>query len=186
MVALPRARLAALAVTLPGLAACADPVHDQLVQSLGPENPNVPPGPMHRPGQPCLACHGGEGPASLQFSVGGTVYAVRNQPQPAVGPCVQIEDIQGRYWTSAATNAVGNFFVAEADFSPNFPIRMALISALDSCATGGILQQMETYAGRDGSCADCHSKPANQTSAGPVYVAVAGLGDGGIADGGRE
>jgi hypothetical protein len=170
-----RTRLAVLAAGSATALGCGDPVHDALVASLGPENPNVPPGPLHRPGQPCLACHGGEGPASLQFSVGGTVYAVRGQPEPAVGPCVQIEDIQGQYWTSAATNTVGNFFVAEADFAPVFPIRMALAS----CDSGFILQQMQTSAARDGSCADCHSNPTGPTSAGPVYLAVGGAVDGG-------
>jgi hypothetical protein len=163
------ARFAMIATVSAAALACEDPVHDQLVASLGPENPNVPPGQLHRPGQPCLACHGGEGPASAQFSVGGTVYAVRGQPGPAVGARVQVQDIEGRYWTSELTNAVGNFFVFEADFAPAFPIRMEVFE-------GKTTQQMQTYAARDGSCADCHSNPAGPTSAGPVYVFV---GDGG-------
>ncbi len=170
-----RARRAVLAAGSAAALACSDPVHDQLVASLGPENPTVPQGPLHRPGQPCLACHGGEGPASLQFSVAGTVYATLNQPQPAAGPCVQIEDIEGRYWTSAPTNAAGNFFVGETDFSPDFPIRMAIVA----CDTGFIFQQMQTYSARDGSCADCHLQPAGPTSPGVVYVALAGGVDGG-------
>jgi hypothetical protein len=58
-----------------GLAAvgCDDPVHDDAVTALGGEDPNVPIGALHRPGQPCLVCHGGSGPAALAFSVGGTV-----------------------------------------------------------------------------------------------------------------
>jgi hypothetical protein len=152
--------------------ACEDPVHDQLVESLGPENPNVPRGPLHRPGQPCLVCHGGEGPGGAVFSVAGTVYAVLGQPGPAVGASVQVQDIEGRYWTSAPTNAVGNFFVYESDFAPDFPIRMEVFD-------GNIRQQMQTYAARDGSCADCHSNPPGPTSAGPVYVAVGAVGDGG-------
>jgi hypothetical protein len=175
MVTAVRLWFAALAASSIAALACGNPVHDATVDALGPENPNVPPGPLHRPGQPCLACHGGEGPASLQFSVGGTVYAVRGQSRPAIGPCVQIEDIEGRYWTSAPTNTVGNFFVNESDFAPNFPIRMALVS----CETGAIFQQMQTLAARDGSCADCHSSPASPTSAGLVYLAVDEPDDGG-------
>jgi hypothetical protein len=175
MVTVVRVWLAALAAGSVATLACGNPVHDDVVAALGPENPNVPPGPLHRPGQPCLACHGGEGPASLQFSVGGTVYAVRGQSRPAIGPCVQIEDIEGRYWTSAPANTVGNFFVNESDFAPNFPIRMALVS----CDTGSIFQQMQTLSARDGSCADCHSNPASPTSAGLVYLAVDALDDGG-------
>jgi hypothetical protein len=175
MVTVVRVWLAALAAGSVATLACGNPVHDDVVAALGPENPNVPPGPLHRPGQPCLACHGGEGPASLQFSVGGTVYAVRGQLRPAIGPCVQIEDIEGRYWTSAPANTVGNFFVNESDFAPNFPIRMALVS----CDTGSIFQQMQTLSARDGSCADCHSYPASPISAGLVYLAVDALDDGG-------
>jgi hypothetical protein len=177
MVIVSRARLVLLAAGSAAAFACADPVHDQTVDSLGPETPGVPPGPLHRPGQPCLACHGGDGPASLQFSVGGTVYAVRDQPAPALGPCVQIEDIDGDFWTSAPTNDAGNFFVAETDFAPNFPIRLSLVT----CSSGVILQQMQTYAARDGSCADCHSSPKGTTSAGPVYLAAGAIADGGAA-----
>jgi hypothetical protein len=163
------ARLAALALGSAATMGCDDALHDQIVTSLGPEKPGVPPGPLHRPGQPCLACHGGEGPAKVQFSVGGTVYAVRGQPGPAVGALVQVQDIDGRYWTSEPTNAVGNFFVLEASFAPDFPIRMEV-------RDGNTTQQMQTYSAREGSCAVCHSSPPGPSSAGPVYVA---LGDGG-------
>ena len=58
------------------LLGCNDATHDEEVAALGAEDPAVPPGPDHRPGQPCLTCHGGIGPAKQQFSIGGTVYAV--------------------------------------------------------------------------------------------------------------
>jgi hypothetical protein len=153
--------------------ACADPVHDDLVDSLGPEAAGVPPGPLHRPGQPCLACHGGEGPASLQFSVGGTIYAVRGEPAPAVGAAVQIEDIDGNYWTSN-TNSAGNFFVELAHFAPTYPIRMEVVSS-----GGSITQRMQTYAGRSGSCADCHTSRADPQSPGPIYLGISVSNDGG-------
>jgi hypothetical protein len=153
----------ALCVATLAFAGCSDPVHDDLVQSLGPEDPNVEPGPLHRPGQPCLACHGTEGPAP-QFSLGGTVYSVRGQPSPAIGVLVQTEDIGGNYWT-VQTNSVGNFYVSEQDFAPAFPIKLTVYSADLTVSL-----QMQTYAGRDGSCADCHSNPPSRSSVGPVYL----------------
>ena len=152
---------------------CADPVHADLVASLGPEAAGVAPGPLHRPGQPCLVCHGGEGPGKLRFSVGGTIYAIRGEPPPAVGAAVQVEDVQGNYWTTD-TNAAGNFFVELAHFAPAFPIRMEVVSA-----DGTTTQRMQTYSGRDGSCADCHSDPMSPRSTGPVYLSVGSGGDGG-------
>ena len=43
------------------LAACVDESHELQVQALGAEVPGVPMGPLHRPGQPCLVCHGDQG-----------------------------------------------------------------------------------------------------------------------------
>jgi hypothetical protein len=66
--------LAASMVVAAAISSCADPVHDALVASLGPENPAVPQGQYHRAGQPCTACHGPEGPAKTQFSLAGTIF----------------------------------------------------------------------------------------------------------------
>ena len=57
--------------------ACVDESHELQVQALGGEAPGVSPGPLHRPGQPCLVCHGEPGPASHKFVMAGTVYAVQ-------------------------------------------------------------------------------------------------------------
>jgi hypothetical protein len=169
-----RTVLLVLAAGIPGaLPACADPVHADLVASLGPEASGVSPGPLHRPGQPCLVCHGGMGPATLKLSVGGTVYSVRGQEPPAVGAAVQIEDIEGNYWTTDS-NAAGNFFVEAAHFAPAYPIRMEVVSA-----DGTLTQRMQTYAGRNGSCADCHSDPTSPTSPGRVYLSVGANDDAG-------
>jgi hypothetical protein len=50
-----------------------DPILDADKAALGPEDPNVPEGPLHRAGQPCAVCHrdGGEDPT---FVFAGTVY----------------------------------------------------------------------------------------------------------------
>ena len=141
-----------------------NPVHDQEVEALGPELPGVPAGPLHRPGQPCLVCHGPFGPASVQFSVAGTVYEEAGQETPAVGAMVSIEDIRGASVVSG-TNSAGNFYVLLADFSPTYPL-LPQVSSSD----GGVVQTMTTYVARNGSCSACHSNPAGATSAGPVVL----------------
>jgi hypothetical protein len=156
------ARLLVLAAFL--LVGCEDATHDEQVQALGGETPGVPRGPLHRPGQPCLICHGGLGPASHPFSVAGTVYAVRSQSAPAVGAQVQIEDINGSLAT-ATTNAAGNFYVPLVTWQPTYPTQMQV-------SLGGLSQQMATHAGRNGSCAGCHTSPQGPTSPGAVYVAL--------------
>jgi hypothetical protein len=149
---------------------CVDDVHNEEVAALGPETGS--PGPLHRPGQPCLTCHGGSGPAKLQFSEGGTVYLNQGGGMPAPGASVQIEDILGNLWTTQA-NAAGNFFVTLSDFAPHYPTQMQVTSS-----DGTVSLQMLTHVGRDGSCADCHTATAGPTSPGPVYVIATTL-DGG-------
>lgn len=160
----------ACVMAVPG---CVDATHDEQVSALGPEAPGVRPGPLHRPGQPCLTCHGGSGPAKSQFSIGGTVYGVRGQPAPAVGATVQIEDITGSVGT-AQSNQVGNFYILIAEWMPTYP-------TLPQVTLGNVNQQMITHVGRDGSCAGCHQSPAGPTSAGGVYVMTSAPGapDGG-------
>jgi hypothetical protein len=153
-----------------GSLSCADEVHNEAVAALGPETGS--PGPLHRPGQPCLTCHGGSGPAKLQFSAGGTVYLNQGGGMPAPGASVLIEDILGNTWTVQA-NAAGNFFVTLADFAPHYPTQMQVTSA-----DGTVTLQMLTHVGRDGSCADCHTATEGPTSPGPVYV-IAATTDGG-------
>ncbi len=153
---------------------CLDATHDDQVQALGGETPGVPTGPEHRPGQPCLVCHGGLGPGHTTFSVAGTVYAVEKQPAPAVGAQVQVEDINGDAFLSP-TNAAGNFYITAAQWQPVFPTKMQV-------TLGPSTMQMLTAAGRDGSCAACHQASAGPNSPGPIYAAAtlsALQGDGG-------
>jgi hypothetical protein len=141
---------------------CNDATHDMQVQALGPEDPNVPQGPLHRPGQPCLVCHGGIGPASTQLSIGGTVYVSNTSAMPAVGATIQVEDVNGSVG-AAQSNSAGNFFIQSSEWQPTFPI-------LPQVTLGGVTNPMTTHAGREGSCAACHADPAGPTSAGHVYV----------------
>ncbi|HEY1697753.1 MAG TPA: hypothetical protein VGG39_36585 [Polyangiaceae bacterium] len=149
-----------------GMLSCADAVHDQEVAALGPDV--GPRGPTHRPGQPCLVCHGGEGPAKEQFSVAGTVYEDQGGGDAAVGAVVLIEDVTGRTQTPS-TNQAGNFYVASGDWAPNYPTSMTVTSA-----DGTVQQFMLSHVNRDGSCASCHALTEGPASPGPVYVNAAG------------
>jgi hypothetical protein len=149
------------------LAACVDESHDLEVQALGGESPGVPRGPLHRPGQPCLVCHGEPGPASHKFVMAGTVYAVQGQSAPAPGVQVVIEDVNGNFY-GISTNEAGNFYITTAEWSPTLPAQVQISKGTSS-------QQMLTHIGRDGSCADCHTPTPGPTSPGPVYLALAPL-----------
>jgi hypothetical protein len=151
-----------VAASLAGLS-CYDPVHDQEVAALGGEAPGVPQGPLHRPGQPCNVCHGGAGPASLRFSVAGTVFVYASGGQGANGASVQLEDVTGSSWHST-TNSAGNFFVLQSDWAPTYPM------SVPGVVSGGTTQQMSTLDNRTGSCADCHTPTSGPDSAGPVYI----------------
>ena len=158
-----RARPLAIGAVLVSVG-CGDPVHDQLVTSLGAEDPSVAPGPTHRPGQPCLACHGDLGPAKLAFTIGGTAYAVQGKPLPLVGGIVQVGGQDG-HSVNLTTNVAGNFFVTSSDFVPTYPTRNFVWSA-------DAKQQavMFSLANREGSCATCHSNPPGPNSPGPVWL----------------
>ncbi len=146
--------------------ACVDETHDAQVAALGGEAPGVSPGPDHRPGQPCVLCHGEAGPASTVFSVAGTVYAVQGQKAPAVGANVNIEDIDG-HTATFTTNAAGNFYVTQSEWSPTYPTTVNVVQGQD------IPQMMISHVGRNGSCASCHTDPPSVTSPGAVYAAMA-------------
>jgi hypothetical protein len=147
------------------LASCVDQTHEEDVKALGPEDPAVPPGPLHRPGQPCVTCHGGSGPASQQFSIGGTVYLLKGQTMPAPNATVSIEDITGAIQT-AQTNAAGNFYITVQQWQPTYPL-------VPTVTLGSMIpQQMSTHIGRDGSCADCHQPNTGPTSIGPIYAGL--------------
>jgi mono/diheme cytochrome c family protein len=151
---------------------CVDEVHDQEVAALGPTD--LPNGPTHRAGQPCLVCHGGSGPAKAVFTLAGTVVQVQDGSSGAEGAIVLTEDVDGRTHVSS-TNSVGNFFVTPDDFTPHYPAQMTVTSS-----DGSLTEQMLTHVGRDGSCADCHKPTEGPSSAGPVYLQLASApGDGG-------
>jgi hypothetical protein len=157
------------------LVACVDESHELQVQALGPEDPSVPRGPLHRPGQPCVVCHGSEGPASTRFLMAGTVYAVEGQDAPADNAQVSIEGITGSTYV-ATTNAAGNFFIKPDQWTLTYPAQAQVWKGSD------LPRIMGTHINRDGSCADCHALQAGPTSPGRVYLALAPLTD--ATDGG--
>jgi len=160
-----KSALAVAIVVAAILAACGDPVHSNEVDALGPEKNGVSPGPNHRPGQPCVICHGSSGPASPQFAIGGTIYLVKGQPDPAPGVTVKITDSRGQTRT-ATTNKVGNFYILASDWDPLPPHTVEL------GYTGGYTANMGTKIGRDGSCAGCHFGKPGPDTPGPVYLAT--------------
>jgi hypothetical protein len=145
--------------------ACDDPVHSGQVDALGGENGGT--GPTHRPGQPCLACHGGSGPASGQFAFGGTVYKEdKDEGFPNVD--VKLTDAKGVV-KDVITNSAGNFYIRHEAWEPTYPVHVQ-ISLKDPAGGPDVVAQMGTHVGRDGSCAACHYEPKGPSSAGHVVL----------------
>ena len=155
---------ACLALALVALAGCQDPVHNGEVDALGPESPGVSPGPLHRPGQPCLTCHGGSGPAATQFTMGGTIYQSAADKTPLGGATVEITDPNNNKF-DVETNAAGNFFITPSDFNPGYPAHATV-------SYNGVTATMLTHIGRDGSCSDCHFDPPGPTTQGHIWLVL--------------
>ena len=160
--------------TLLGAGAGCDPVVDDAVAALGPEKPGVPPGPTHRPGQPCLLCHDGSLFHPHQFTVAGTVFQRTDTVDPAVGVQVDLTDIRGAV-TTVTANMAGNFYLTPAQYDPTFPLQVSLRSGSTLVAMETLIEGNGTVE-PNGGCASCHADPAGPSS--PGHVAVA-LPDGG-------
>lgn len=157
------ARLA-LYVVLLAAASCTDVTHEEAVDALGGETPGGPSA-LHRPGQPCVTCHGELGPAESEFSLAGTVYQLRNAEVPAAGVLVQIQDSAGQT-VLLQTNAAGNFWLTPKQWQPEFPIQTRI-------RWQHITKQMSQPINRAASCADCHVPPKpSRTSPGRIYLAT--------------
>jgi hypothetical protein len=138
---------------------CDDPVHDGQVSALGPEEGS--PGPLHRAGQPCLACHGGSGPGDGHFSFGGTVYKL-DTTDGFEGADVLFTDAAGAK-RHVVTNRAGNFYIRAEEWEPVAPIHVEV-------AFKDVTAVMGTHIGRDGSCATCHVDPKGPASAGRIFL----------------
>ena len=96
------------------LAGCGNRAVDERIAILGDEDPNNPPSEFHRPGQPCVLCHGEYLRETPIMSVGGTIYAVptkdAEKPLPVKGVTVKMTDSFGEQY-EVGTNCAGNFYV---------------------------------------------------------------------------
>jgi hypothetical protein len=154
----------ATAIAVAAVASC-DPVHSDAVSAQGGETPGVPPGPLHRPGQPCLVCHDGASGDPSAFSMAGTVFAGGNTLAPQVGATVTLQNADGTTVT-ATTNAAGNFYMTPDAYAPQYPVHVV------SIAQGGASVTMHSHIGANGSCAGCHSDPPGPDSPGHVYFSA--------------
>jgi hypothetical protein len=136
-----------------------DPIHTSQVEALGGEARGVSQGAYHRAGQPCLVCHGGEGPAKQEFAVAGTVFYGPGTTSPPIGVGgIQVtleDDTQAQF--TATTNCVGNFYVLPSDWSghPEYPMLVTVSGTVGSY----VQTSMQSRVGRNGSCASCHQYP---------------------------
>ena len=170
-------------LVLPLLAGCIFPSpEDRDRQALGPEARGVEEGPLHRPNQPCLTCHGEDyHPGDAVFEVAGTVYLRASDGVGLEGARVHIVDDAGRE-VVATTNRAGNFMVRVGDEDEgggedededegavsipqhlDFPLRVSVSHGADE-------QEMRSVVHRDGSCASCHGDAAGADSVGKVYL----------------
>ena len=158
---LPRRAAARAALLLASLSSCADPVRDRAIDALGPEAPGVAPGPLHRPGQPCVLCHSEAGNAE-PFLLAGTVYIDADSLTPIEDVRVDFIDSFGRTFATT-TNCAGSFIVRREEYPTGGPIWVSL-------RRDEVLREMETPIYRDGSCAGCHAEPLGPASAGHVFL----------------
>jgi hypothetical protein len=157
-----------LALGAASIGSSCDPVHDDAQAALGGEAPGVPHGPLHRPGQPCITCHDGALGSPPQFSVAGTIYQNANDTIAAEGANVTLTNADGKTHYTTTTNSAGNFYLTPKDFTPVYPMRVAV-------EFNGTTVFMSSLVGRDGSCADCHTDPRGPTSSGHIYIPPQGI-----------
>lgn len=131
-------------------------------------------GPLHRPGQPCMWCHGGPFPSAHEFIVAGTVYLREADAAGARGATVTLTDATGATFT-ATTSSVGNFYLSlgadgrgrEGQLAvatpPIFPLTVTVSAA-------GHDKRMRSKIQREGSCAACHLEPPGAATVGKVFA----------------
>ena len=138
----------------------------------------------HRPGQPCLLCHGEDHvprpPGEVRFQVAGTIYGAIDDPEDVglEGVEVVVVDRDGVEVT-AISNRVGNFMI-QVDSAVDVPTlaprgRLRIPRPLQFPLTTHIRRddddrEMQTKIWRDGSCAHCHGPAPSATSVGRVYL----------------
>jgi hypothetical protein len=156
---------AALVTASVGSSCNLDPVHRAGVNNLGPEQPDLypPESEFHRPGEPCVLCHGKSGPADDEFVLAGTIFWGPDDYGRRVDHAyVRIKDAT-KTTKCFVTNCNGNFYVRPGDFRGlTFPL---LVSVERAKNPGGNtpdaeetlrIRRMTGHIGREASCATCH------------------------------
>ena len=167
--------VALAAVLLSALSGCGNPSYDVQIEQLPPDT-GAKEGGSHRPGQPCLLCHGPYKGASPQLAVAGTVFSDKTQADSYVdaaadaaklgqpGVTVTVYDTAVATGRQKKSDASGNFWLTVDEYTPLFPLgaRMDCLKA-----DGTTLQfTMASRISREGSCNACHSVKRDQSSAG--------------------
>ncbi|MRG96781.1 hypothetical protein [Polyangium spumosum] len=171
----PRTVLASSLFALSLVLGCGNRAVDERITQLGEEDPNVPVGEFHRPGQPCVLCHGEYLRENPIMSVGGTIYAYptktrEEKPLPVEGVKVKLTDSFGEQF-EVSTNCAGNFFIEKEAWNPAFPLRAEIEYPVPGELESTKRVVMSTRISRDGSCAGCHTDNPTQGSPGWVYCA---------------
>jgi hypothetical protein len=158
------AALAVLAFCAPLVGGCSDPVQDALINALPGEVPGIRTGPEHRAGQPCALCHSSYGGRHPTFTVAGTLFQKPTNKVGVEGATVHVTDVTGDA-RDLTTNCVGNFYIADTQWTPAFPLWVTITDPSTSTTV-----KMTTKIGRDNSCAQCHADPAGTDSPGHIYL----------------
>jgi len=151
---------------------CANPAVDDRIEALGEEPlPDLNDFSYHRPGQPCVLCHGEYEEEDPIMSIGGTVFQTPKKRIPVENARVRVWDSSGEPPRDKLTNCVGNFWFTKEEWNPLFPLHIEIEYQLEGDDDFRV-QPMLSRVGRDGSCAGCHQdtpEPNTQYSPGRVY-----------------
>jgi hypothetical protein len=153
--------LACASACAPAVLAPVDPQRELALEALGGEDPKVPVGPLHRPGQPCMLCHD-LGQDATAFNIAGTVFRDNVSTTPLTDAEILLVDSIGNRFT-AHTNCAGNFYVGLSEFEPAWPFWVTIRQGANDSAMGSPIH-------RERSCAACHFNPAGPRTAGQVYL----------------
>lgn len=157
------------------LAGCPNPVQDRKIDELGGECSDVAESEFHRPGQPCVLCHGEYERQGPIMAIGGTIFATKAQATPVEGAEILLTDANGTSPPNPVmSNCIGNFFVDADDWTPAYPLHAEIICPDPDSPDEPRRLVMGTRIARDGSCAGCHfDRPgAHKDSPGWIYCAV--------------
>ncbi|MEZ4302385.1 MAG: hypothetical protein R3B70_46085 [Polyangiaceae bacterium] len=125
-----------------------DPVPQEVIDSLGPEVGSA--SDTHRPGEPCVLCHGSYGGVSPQMVIGGTAFTTDDDGNIIGADAVEVTVFDSSGGSrKACTNSAGNFYLEKDEWKEiAFPLTVRAGS-----------RRMRSLIGRDGSCGSCHKIP---------------------------